>query len=420
MTSYIAVIQSSLLEKLNKNNFISKIDNMSKEYIIYSDKHEIFFVFICNDIEMQIKISNYGIYRNRSDLILEDLLDNQEKLLDFESKHLRLKIEEKSLIFLLKISSSSKNIIIKIEDNLSKICFLYKNKNTIINVETDQQMQSTSYDFNFYNRKEEILTQILSEDFSDIIVAHQSISDNKIVNDDNQNIQIKIHENKIKFLSTNYVVGLIQQISKNEDNNDSTLQFQINKNIDILKIYQIFKLSDYVLLIQGDNKHDCFGRVRSQFIKFLYEDDICYVRLYKSDINTFDETVIDDQIDLENKYLVNKSVILDIVNTIKNSFEIKKIDIIEIKFKLEPYSVLSQVICKSLDYNFNFESTFNQESKNHESAFKIKLSGSTMSTIYQILNRLKKIETLSIFTSVSGEQGKINHLSEYETNIIFV
>lgn len=417
MNNYFAIIQSDLLGIISRNNFLNKIED-NKEYVICSEDNGIFLFLICDEIELRFKISNFNIYKSRSDTNIKQILvepNIQEAVSKLQTKHLRLKMEYKSFLFLLKVSNISKLIILKINEGSHLVSLVYDNKETILNVDTDQVLNLINYDINFYNRKDIIITKILSDDFSDIITSHQSISDNKIINDDNQNIQIQIIENKIKFLSTNYIVGLINQIKSNINTNEN-IQLQISKNIEILKIHNLFQNSKYVYIINGDNKHDISGRIRSKFIKFTDESNFCYVRLYDSKINTFDETIIDDQIKIDSKYVINKIVIIKIVETIKASFDIKKLDIIDILIINNDI----KVVCKSYDYSFNFNLKINEITDSKNNKLKIKISGSTANTIYQILIKNKKACNINIYTSDSSEQGRINYDSEYTTDIIFV
>lgn len=418
MTSYFAIIQSNLLEKLSKNNFFNKIDSKTKDYIIYNDNNGIFLIFICDEIEMKFKISNFNIYNHTTDINLKQIINNPDITNDLNKTYMRFKIEIKSFLFMLKISNVSQLIVIKLVDKINKISFLYDNYETILDVETDQTLSNVDEVFEFDNRNEYNLIKLSSSDFLDIILSHQSISDNKIINDDNQSIQIQVYSSIIKFFSTNYIVGLVHKINNTFVNNEN-LQLNINKNIDILKIYQLFKKSEYIVLVQGDNKHDKYGRIRSKFIKFQDSDNTCYVRLYDSTVNTFDETIIDDQINLRNRYIIDHTVIIKIVDTIKRAFEIKKIDIVDILINRSAERNIVQISCKSSEYNFNFELDIKGDIVN-KNKLRIKVSGNTINTIYQILNKQDDLCDLSIYVSDSGEQGRINYSSKYTTDIIFV
>lgn len=414
MNSYLAIIESKLIEILNKNNFFNKIDQTNKEYIIINNEKGIFLIFICDDIELKFKISNFNIYEVTNKINFNDLLNNIDSYKSFNTKYIKFKIELKSFLFLLKVSSNSKLIILKIEDNLNRISLIYNYRETILNVETDQIISNFDHILDF-NYQETIILRLLSSEFSNIIVSHQSIYDNQIINDDNQNIQIQISNEKIRFLSTNYIVGLIHQIKIQKIMNDN-IQLSFNKNIDITKIYQIFKNSEYVYLIKGNDQNDYFGRIRSKFIKFINEENICYIRLYDSNINTFDETVIDDQLDLCNKCVVDKLIFSQIVDTIKNSFDIKKLNFVDISI----INQFANVICDSNDYKFNFNLDIQKYFFLYNGKFKMKISGNTINTIYQILNKIKEISKINIYVSNSGEQGKINYISACITDIIFV
>lgn len=417
MTNYFAIIQSQLLEKLSKNNFFTKIDSNTKEFIIYNDNNGVFLIFICDEIELKFKISEFNIYNYTTDVNLKEIINNTQITNDLNKKYVRFKIEIKSFLFMLKISNISRLILIKLEDSINKISFLYDNYETVLEVETEQTLVNLHECLEFNNRHEFNLTKILSFDFLNIMLSHQSISDNKIINDDNQNIQIQIYNNRIKFLSTNYIVGLVHKIN-NEFVNSENIQLNVNKNIDILKIYQLFRKSEYITLVQRDNKSDVYGRIRSKFIKFQDDTNICYVRLYDSTVNTFDETIIDDQINILSKHSIGHKVIIRIVDTIKEAFEIKKIDIVDILIDKNTDNNI-YIKCKSSDYSFNFTLDIKEDIVN-KNKLRIKVSGNTINTIYQILNKQNNDCNLNIYVADSGEQGRINYISEYTTDIIFV
>lgn len=81
---------------------------------------------------------------------------------------------------------------------------------------------------------------------------------------------------------------------------------------------------------------------------------------------------------------------------------------------------IANIICDSNDYKFNFDLNIQKYFFSYNGKFKMKISGNTINIIHQILNKIKEISKINIYVSNSGEQGKINYISECITDIIFV
>ena len=426
MTKGVLIIfDTSNLKILSKNIFSKSIEN--EKFILQNTDQGLKILLISDDIDLVYQVLNSHIYRAYlSDVELDSALESQEA--DFSLKsagkkaNISINISAEIMKLILKFALTATKIIVRYSGH--KLDIKYKVKLEIFTIENKDiisEQNYTGFDKGIANT---IALQINLEDFVSLINAHQCIHNYKTITGDNPQTQIAIEDNKIKILSTNYTIGLINYLEQQVVSHDSYKQLQVSKAIEINKIKAILEAADKIeIVVYKPDTVDSMKRTRSKFIKISHQENCVYIRLYDSDINLFNENILDDQLQLKYTVLDN-SIFAKAQLCLCEIEDIKKIQEINIILTKATNNAMfnASIVGKLKEKTIRINSTALFALESDESNIQISMPGHTMHMINSIAKQYKfgqDCKTL-VFLSATGHQGKIEIKNKYKTNIIFV
>jgi hypothetical protein len=282
MSDNVIILSTILFRKIYKNNFFSKLDN--KTFYLNCQDNQLNFIFCSDDIDIKYDIVNSCIVKYFDNYI--GLIDND---LDVKClNNISFLIEEVAIMFLLKISLNTEKIIIIFHDE--KVEYIYKDKGTIFTIKANHIYKSVKFTSKQYSSEQIYSLKTQVNDFSTIISSHNIVQDYKGLTGEGPQIQLLI-DDQLRILSTNYIVGLISNLEVLEFNLHEKLQLQIKKNIEINKLCNIFSNGLLKIIHYTSKELDFNKRARTNFIRLQYDNNVCDIRLYTSNINLFDEKI---------------------------------------------------------------------------------------------------------------------------------